>query len=240
MGEPKSGWSRALHRLGATFVRQCKAPGVSQDGGGLRYRVYPNGTRLWVVRIVVAGTRRDISVGAFPTISLAEARTRAAAIRGAVARGCDPNAGSRTVRGPLRYSRWTIRTRTYDRHSRIAGKPIGRQRNQALAAKAPDSVTLSRHPLLRRGGAPRPPPRTAPSRRDARGTPISIMTRRSALARPALSVTRDGADRAGDQLHDGRPAARAGVDGPCHALSAFALSILAACMLSFTGVETNR
>jgi integrase len=99
MGEPKSDRSRALHRLSATFVRQCKARGVYQDGGGLRYRVYPNGTRLWVVRIVVAGKRRDISVGAFPTISLAEARTQADAIRKAVAKGCDPIAESRAARG---------------------------------------------------------------------------------------------------------------------------------------------
>jgi integrase len=98
MGELKLARTLVFHRLSATFVRQCGAPGVYQDGGGLRFRVYSNGTRLWVMRIVAAGRRRDISLGAFPTISLAEARCHAGAIRKAVAEGRDPIAEKQAAR----------------------------------------------------------------------------------------------------------------------------------------------
>ena len=92
MGEPKGGRKHAIHRLSPTFVRQCTKPGVYLDGGGLRFRIYPNSTRLWVMRIVASGRRRDISLGAFPTISLADARSQAGTMRKAVAEGRDPAA----------------------------------------------------------------------------------------------------------------------------------------------------
>jgi len=44
------------------------------------------------MRIVAGGRRREISLGAFPTISLADARSQAGAIRKAVAEGRDPAA----------------------------------------------------------------------------------------------------------------------------------------------------
>jgi integrase len=84
--------THTIHRLSPMFVRQCTKPGVYLDWGGLRLRVYPNGTRLWVMRIVAGGRRRDISLGAFPTISLADARSQAGTIRKAVAEGRDPAA----------------------------------------------------------------------------------------------------------------------------------------------------
>ena len=90
--------ARAIHRLSPAFVRQCTKPGVYLDGGGLRFRVYPNKTRLWVMRIVAGGRRRDISLGAFPTIQLADARSRADAIRKAVAEGRDPATEKRTAK----------------------------------------------------------------------------------------------------------------------------------------------
>jgi integrase len=82
--------AHGMHRLSPTFVRRCTKPGVYFDGGGLRFRVYPNKTRLWVMRIVAGGRRRDISLGAFPAIPLADARSQAEVIRKAVAQGHDP------------------------------------------------------------------------------------------------------------------------------------------------------
>ncbi len=79
-----------LFRLSAAFVRTCATPGVYADGGGLRFRVMPNGSRLWVMRITVDGRRRDISLGPAATRSLMEAREQAARIRKAVADGHDP------------------------------------------------------------------------------------------------------------------------------------------------------
>jgi integrase len=81
--------AQGMHRLSPAFVRRCTKPGVYFDGGGLRFRVYPNKTRLWVMRIVAGGRRRDISLGAFPAIPLADARSQAEVIRKAVAQGHD-------------------------------------------------------------------------------------------------------------------------------------------------------
>ncbi len=78
------------HCLSSTFIRTCKTPGVYMDGGGLRFRVMPNGSRIWIMRITIRGVRRDISIGPLATLSLAEAREKAHDIRKAVADGGDP------------------------------------------------------------------------------------------------------------------------------------------------------
>jgi Arm DNA-binding domain len=62
------------HCLNPTFVRTCKKPGVYMDGGGLRFRIMPNGSRTWIMRITIRGVRRDISIGPLATLSLAKAR----------------------------------------------------------------------------------------------------------------------------------------------------------------------
>jgi integrase len=78
------------HRLSPAFVRNCKIPGVYIDGGGLRFRIMPNGCRTWIMRITIRGVRRDISLGPLATLSLAEARDKAHAIRKGVAEGRAP------------------------------------------------------------------------------------------------------------------------------------------------------
>ena len=56
------------HCLNPTFVRTCKKPGVYMDGGGLRLRIMPNGSRSWIMRITIRGVRRDISIGPLATL----------------------------------------------------------------------------------------------------------------------------------------------------------------------------
>jgi integrase len=69
------------------------------DGGGLRFRIMPNGSRTWIMRITIRGVRRDISIGPLATVSLAKAREKAHEIRKAVAEGRDP-ASERARRRP--------------------------------------------------------------------------------------------------------------------------------------------
>ena len=54
------------------------------DGDGLYFVVRPTGSRAWVLRVQQDGKRRDKGLGKFPTVSLAEAREKAATIRAAV------------------------------------------------------------------------------------------------------------------------------------------------------------
>jgi integrase len=91
-GELKVQRSHTLHRLSAVFVRRCKTPGVYLDGGGLRLRVMPNGSRIWVMRLTVGGKSQDFSLGPLAKTSLADARSQAAEIRQAVADGRNPAA----------------------------------------------------------------------------------------------------------------------------------------------------
>ena len=73
-----------MARLTALKVKAVKPKDKAQrlsDGDGLHFVVRPNGSRAWVLRITENGKRRDRGLGKFPTVSLAEAREMAAAIR---------------------------------------------------------------------------------------------------------------------------------------------------------------
>ena len=77
---------RQIHRLSALEVKNTKVPGLHGDGGGLLLRVTKSGTKNWVFRY----NRRDMGLGAYPAISLEEARRRAADARKTLGQGIDP------------------------------------------------------------------------------------------------------------------------------------------------------
>ena len=76
-------------KLSAAFVKRARA-GKYTDGHGLMLWVKPSGTRSWVQRIVIHGKRRDMGLGAYPLVSLAEAREQAFANRKRARAGGDP------------------------------------------------------------------------------------------------------------------------------------------------------
>ncbi len=76
--------------LSATRVKALRDPGRYSDGGGLHLFISKAGTKSWVQRITIDGRRRDIGLGGSPTVSLAQARSKAADNRTAVAEGRDP------------------------------------------------------------------------------------------------------------------------------------------------------
>ena len=76
--------------LSATRAKALKEPGRHSDGGGLHLFVSKRGAKSWVHRITIDGKRRDIGLGGFPAVSLAQARSKAADNRTAVADGRDP------------------------------------------------------------------------------------------------------------------------------------------------------
>lgn len=67
-------------------------PGRHSDGGGLYLLVTPAGTRSWMLRVQVAGKRRDIGLGSFRDVTLAEAREKAITARKLAKAGKDPSA----------------------------------------------------------------------------------------------------------------------------------------------------
>ena len=86
--------SKTHRKLNAKTAEHAP-PGKHADGGGLALVVKPSGRRSWVVRLTVDGKQKDIGIGGYPTVTLAEARRKLAELRADVAGGDDPAA-----RGP--------------------------------------------------------------------------------------------------------------------------------------------
>ena len=81
---------RQLQRLSAAKVRTLSETGQYSDGNGLTLRVETAGSRHWVQRVTLHGKRRNIGLGSFPSVSLANAREMAAANQLAIKQGKDP------------------------------------------------------------------------------------------------------------------------------------------------------
>ena len=79
-----------MARLSAAKVKAIKKPGMHGDGNGLYLRVTGSGSRSWMQRIMIHGRRRDIGLGSYPAIGLAEARALALANKALVTAGRDP------------------------------------------------------------------------------------------------------------------------------------------------------
>src|SRR6266702_1891787 len=86
-------------KLTAVEVTKAKGPAVLHDGGGLYLRVSAPrelrgvevaGAKSWVFRFQLHGKRRDMGLGPFPDISLAEARAKATEHRKQRHEGVDP------------------------------------------------------------------------------------------------------------------------------------------------------
>jgi integrase len=57
---------------------------------GLCLQITPNGGKTWVLRVRVGEKRRDIGLGGFPTVTLAQARDKARETRAKIEGGIDP------------------------------------------------------------------------------------------------------------------------------------------------------
>jgi integrase len=77
---------RTIHKLTALQVAKATAPGLHLDGGGLYLSISATGSKKWVFRF----KRRDMGLGGYPAVSLADARQKAAEAREMLARGEDP------------------------------------------------------------------------------------------------------------------------------------------------------
>ena len=89
-----------MRKLTVATVKAVTRPGLYGDGGTLYLSVAPGGSKSWVQRLTVQGRRRDIGLGGFPLVSLAEARRKAFANRRWARAGGDPRAGTRNAGVP--------------------------------------------------------------------------------------------------------------------------------------------
>ena len=91
-----------MGKLTALSAKNLTKPGRHGDADGLYLNIAASGTKSWVQRMVVDGRRRDIGLGSYPAISLAQARGLAASNRSAVAEGRDPLSEKREARAAVR------------------------------------------------------------------------------------------------------------------------------------------
>ena len=79
-----------MPKLTAAFVRSVTKTGKYGDQHGLILRVQPSGSKQWIWRGTVGGTRRDLGLGGYPYVGLAEARAKAFEYRKTARQGEDP------------------------------------------------------------------------------------------------------------------------------------------------------
>ena len=126
-------------KLSATRVKALRDPGRYSDGKGLHLFISKKGGKSWVLRATIDGRRRDIGLGGYPTVSLAQARKRASDNREAIGNGRDPVADKRRPAMP------TFSEAAYTVHE--ANKPRWRNGSHTSAW----IQTLERHALPKIG-----------------------------------------------------------------------------------------
>jgi integrase len=81
---------RAINRLTSRGAKALREPGMYADGQGLYLRIDQTGARRWVWIFFWRGKRREMGLGSFESVELAEARSAAGAARQMLKAGTDP------------------------------------------------------------------------------------------------------------------------------------------------------
>lgn len=94
--------------LSALEVRRLEHSGQGRNvtfavGGqaGLLLQITPSGAKSWVLRAVVGDLRREIGLGPFPDVTVAQARERAREARESIRQGIDPVEAKKATRAAL-------------------------------------------------------------------------------------------------------------------------------------------
>jgi integrase len=117
---------RAVEKLKALRVEKVsKKPGLYNDGAGLCLRVTSPTARSWVLRYMLDGNAREMGLGPYPDISLAEARVAAAEARKLKALGKDPIDAREALRAQQRAEAARAVTFRYCADAFIAARKSG-------------------------------------------------------------------------------------------------------------------
>jgi integrase len=99
---------RKAAELGPLEIKRLQHLGSRSDelravGGvaGLLLCMSPSGAKSWILRVRAGDRRREIGLGGYPDVTLAEARDKARAVRAKIEAGVDPVAERRAARAAL-------------------------------------------------------------------------------------------------------------------------------------------
>ncbi len=83
---------KVARELSALEVSRLKAPGLVSVGvvPGLSLQISPTCSRSWILRVKVGSKRRDMGLGQYPAVTLAQAREKARQAREVIDQGQDP------------------------------------------------------------------------------------------------------------------------------------------------------
>ncbi len=79
-----------VNRLNPMQIKTLTKPGRYSDGGGLILQVRSAENRSWILRYMIAGKAREMGLGPESSVSLAQARAKAAKAKEQIANGGDP------------------------------------------------------------------------------------------------------------------------------------------------------
>jgi integrase len=103
---------RKAKELSPLVIGRITKPGIHAVGGvsGLYLQVIESGARSWLLRALMGGKRRDMGLGGFPDVTVAQAREKARAAREMLDRGIDPIEERRQARSALAATRAAAKT----------------------------------------------------------------------------------------------------------------------------------
>lgn len=98
--------------LTALEVKNLTNAGFHFVGGvaGLALQVLPSGGRSWVLRVTIGNKRRDMGLGGYPDVPLAQAKDDARAARAKIKAGIDPIEEQKAARSALKASQMALKT----------------------------------------------------------------------------------------------------------------------------------
>lgn len=107
-----SAMPQKARELSALEVRRLSRPGRWGVGGadGLALQITPSGARSWVLRLTIGGRQREMGLGNFPTVTLAEARESVREHRKLLKEGVDPVAARQAARSAATAERLAQKT----------------------------------------------------------------------------------------------------------------------------------
>mgnify|MGYP003580978494 CR=1 FL=1 len=103
---------RVARELSAIEVSRLAAPGMVAVGvvPGLHLQIVGTGARSWILRVKVGTKRRDMGLGGYPAVTLAQAREKARQARADIELGHDPILARQRAQSALRTAQASEKT----------------------------------------------------------------------------------------------------------------------------------